>query len=250
MSVSANQVTPISEDCRSALPVAASTRIYERTLCFVNASGYLDDDTASGVNAFAGLSVMEVDNSSGSNGDKSCEFWTEKLALLTGSGFSQASVGKDAFASDNYSVTTTPTASTVRIGKVVRYVSATKVWVELCSEYARTNVGAVEVKTADYTITAADSGKTYDSTGAAGTIVGSLPVATPGLHFYFRVGAAQEHRLDPNGTETISLPSTGVAGAAGKYLSADAAGETVHLRCVKAGTWSVFGYTGTWTAEA
>ena len=111
-------------------------------------------------------------------------------------------------------------------------------------------MGAVDVKTADYTISASDSGKTFDSTGAAGTIVGSLPAATPGLHFYFRVGAAQEHRLDPNGTETISLPSTGVAGAAGKYLSADAAGETVHLRCVKAGTWSVFGYTGTWTAEA
>jgi hypothetical protein len=78
----------------------------------------------------------------------------------------------------------------------------------------------------------------------------SLPVAKAGLHYYFVVGAAQELRIDPNGTETISLPSTGVAGAAGKYLSADAVGESVHLVCWKDGTWAVMGYTGTWTAEA
>lgn len=250
MSVAANQIVSQADDCRGALPVAASTVIYENTLVFINASGYADDDTGSGANLFAGLSVANVDNSAGSNGDKSVEFFTEGRALLTGSGFSQAVVGKPVYATDNFTITTTPSASGVRIGTVTAYVSSTKVWIEFDTQNRRAAVGAVDVKTADYTISASDSGKTFDSTGAAGTIVGSLPAATPGLHFYFRVGAAQEHRLDPNGTETISLPSTGVAGAAGKYLSADAAGETVHLRCVKAGTWSVFGYTGTWTAEA
>ena len=77
----------------------------------------------------------------------------------------------------------------------------------------------------------------------------TLPAATPGLHFFFGVGAAQELRIDPNGSETISLPSSGVPGAAGKYLVADAVGETVHLACLKAGNWSVLGFTGTWTAE-
>jgi hypothetical protein len=48
----------------------------------------------------------------------------------------------------------------------------------------------------------------------------------------------------------IALPSTGVAGAAGKYLTANADGESVHLMCTKAGTWTAFGFTGTWTAEA
>lgn len=107
----------------------------------------------------------------------------------------------------------------------------------------------VEAKTADFTITAAESGKTFTSVGAAGTITGALPAATVGLKYRFRVGAAQQLRIDPNGTEVIALPSTGVAGAAGKYLVADADGETVDLECTKAGQWSVFGFTGTWTAE-
>lgn len=108
----------------------------------------------------------------------------------------------------------------------------------------------VITKTADHTLTAADNGATVTNTGASGTITFTLPVAKPGLKFSARVSVAQALRLDPNGTETISLPSSGVPGAAGKYLVADAIGETVQLVCVVAGSWSVVGYTGTWTAEA
>jgi hypothetical protein len=64
------------------------------------------------------------------------------------------------------------------------------------------------------------------------------------------VRAAQELRLDPNGTETIALPSSGVQGAAGKYLTADAVGENVELICLTTGTWDAVGHTGTWTAQA
>lgn len=110
--------------------------------------------------------------------------------------------------------------------------------------------GTILTKTADYTLTTADNGAIVSTAGASGTVVISLPAAVPGMRYGGRVGAAQELRFEPNGSETISLPSTGVPGAAGKYLTANAAGETVDLVCVVAGTWSVFGYTGTWTAEA
>jgi len=111
--------------------------------------------------------------------------------------------------------------------------------------------GLVEAHTADDTLTAAEMyGSIHTSVGAAGTVVLSLPAAVVGMNAKFRVGAAQELRLDPNGTEVISLPSTGVPGAAGKYLTANADGETVELVCTKAGQWSAFGFTGTWTAEA
>jgi len=224
--------------------------IYENTLVFVNATGYADDDTASGVNKFAGISITQVDNSAGSAGDKSCEFCTEGKFLLVGSGFSQANVGKPVYATDNYTITTTPAAAGVRIGTVASYVSSTKVYVELDVQTDRVRLDSVAVKTADYTVLASESGKLFSTVGASGTVVFAMPAATVGLKYRFHVGAAQELRIDPNGTETISLPSTGVAGAAGKYLTANAAGETVDLECVSAGTWACFGFTGTWTAEA
>lgn len=113
---------------------------------------------------------------------------------------------------------------------------------------AKVGLRVVEAHTAGDTLTAAESGSVHTNTGAAGAVTLVLPAAAVGLEFFFGVGAAQELRIDPNGTETISLPSTGVPAAAGAYIVADAIGETVHLMCAKAGTWSVMGYTGTWTA--
>lgn len=107
----------------------------------------------------------------------------------------------------------------------------------------------VEAHTAGDTLTAAETGSVHTNTGASGAVTLVLPAATVGLEFFFVVGAAQELRLDPNTTQTISLPSTGVAGAAGKYLVADAIGESVHLACGITGTWHVLGFTGTWVAE-
>lgn len=112
------------------------------------------------------------------------------------------------------------------------------------------DVSDVVAKTADYTVTKGDSGKTFTNTGASGTITLALPPAVRGLQLTAHVGAAQEFRLDPDGTETIGMPSTGVQGAAGKYLVADAVGEWVKLKCVIDGKWAVEGYFGTWTAEA
>ena len=112
----------------------------------------------------------------------------------------------------------------------------------------RTDYGSVEAHTADDTLTAAESGTTHTNAGASGAIALVLPPATVGLTYRFVVRAAQELRIDPDGTETISLPSTGVPGAAGAYLTANAIGESVELVCDTAGTWAVLGYTGTWTA--
>lgn len=108
-----------------------------------------------------------------------------------------------------------------------------------------------QAKTADYTVVAlTDNASSFSTDGAAGAVTFALPAATVGQRYRFRVGATQELRIDPNGTETIALPSTGVQGAAGKYLTADANGETVAIECTKTGQWSVFGFTGTWTSEA
>lgn len=98
-------------------------------------------------------------------------------------------------------------------------------------------------------ISEAYSGGVFTNEGASGTAVFALGAAAVGVTLTFVVMAAFELRIDPSGTETIALPSTGAQGAAGKYLTADAVGEWVTLLCVKAGEWAVTGYAGTWAHE-
>lgn len=247
MAVTANQLITRAGGYKDSFPVAASTRLYQGTLAFISATGYLDDDTASGANSFAGVNIKDTDNSSGSAGDVESEVWADGEFLLVGTGFSQSSVTLPVYATDNYTITTAPSASGVYIGTVARYVSSTMVMVRL--DVVR-QPAIVATKTADYTVTIGDNNKAFSTAGAVGAVTFAMPAAVPGLKYRFRVGAAQELRIDPDGTETVSLPSTGVPGAAGKYLTANAAGESVAIECVVAGTWTAFGYTGTWTAEA
>lgn len=155
-----------------------------------------------------------------------------------------ASLGAAAFGAADGKVADTPSGSIIGV-----FAEAPSGDGSIVEVIPLVQTGDTETKTADYTVTILDNGKTFDTTGASGAVTFAMPAANPGLKFRFRVGAAQELRIDPNGTETIALPSTGVAGAAGKYLTANAAGETVDIQCVVAGTWNVFGYTGTWTAE-
>lgn len=141
MAVTANQIIKRQDDCVFAFPVAASTRIYEGTLVFITAAGYADDDTATGVNGFAGIARTEVDNSSGAAGDKWVEVYREGGFELTGTGFAQTDVGMPAYADDNYSVVNALGSTSVRIGKFVRYVSSTKAIVEI----QPSGVGALEI---------------------------------------------------------------------------------------------------------
>lgn len=106
----------------------------------------------------------------------------------------------------------------------------------------------VEAKTADYTVVAnTDNGKVFTNEAAGGAITFALPAATLGQWFRFVVKAAQELRIDPNGTETIAL-DTGVQQAAGAYITANAIGERITVECVKAGEWTTSDPIGTWTA--
>lgn len=143
------------------------------------------------------------------------------------------------------------TANSNRIGIALETVTADGDVIEvLRDDIQKMLLPTGEAHTANDTLTAAElQGHIHTSVGATGAITLALPAATVGLNGWFRVGAAQELRLDPNGTETIALPSTGVQAAAGKYLTANADGETVRLLCDTAGDWSCYGYTGTWTAE-
>ncbi|HPW22172.1 MAG TPA: hypothetical protein PLE61_15335 [Vicinamibacterales bacterium] len=115
--------------------------------------------------------------------------------------------------------------------------------------YDKLALRTVEKHATDDELTAAESGSIHVGNKADGEVVITLPVATAGQEFWVYVGQAQETRIDPNGTETIALPSTKAQQAAGKYITADAVGEYVHLVCITAGTWDVLDYFGTWGVQ-
>ena len=98
-------------------------------------------------------------------------------------------------------------------------------------------------------INAAMAGAIVDNTPSGSAAVFNLPAALVGMEFYFYVLAAFALRINPDGTETIGLPSSGAQQAGGKYIEADAVGEYVHIACVKAGQWETLDYRGTWTVE-
>ena len=98
-------------------------------------------------------------------------------------------------------------------------------------------------------INAAMAGAIVNNTPSTSAAVFNLPAALVGMEFYFYVLSAFALRINPDGTETIGLPSSGVQQAAGKYIEADAVGEYVHIACVKAGQWETLDYRGTWGVE-
>lgn len=131
MAVTANQLLNRADGCKVGYPVAGTTHLYQGTLGFITAAGYLDDDTASGVNTFAGIVIDEKDNT-GSSGAMSGDVWADGEFLLTGSGFSQATVGQRIYATDNYTITATAsTSGAVYIGRCTGYVSSTQVYVTI-----------------------------------------------------------------------------------------------------------------------
>lgn len=98
-------------------------------------------------------------------------------------------------------------------------------------------------------VNAAMAGSIVSNFASSTTATFNLPAALAGMEYYFYVLAAVELRINPDGTETIGLPSSGVQQAGGKYIVADAIGEYVHIICAKAGQWETLDYRGTWGVE-
>jgi hypothetical protein len=117
------------EDKPRYCPVIASDIIYKGALCSFQ-SGYVGPVT--GDQAFAGVAMEQVDNSSGSAGDLSVLLWTAGLFLLTGSTVTQAWVGQDVFATADDTIALSGTGAYV--GVVKQYYSTTQCWVEITTQ--------------------------------------------------------------------------------------------------------------------
>jgi len=193
MAVTANQLIARQEGCRQSHK-AAVANLYEGTLGFLNAAGYLDDDTATGANKFAGVVIRNVDNSAGAAGDLECEVWETGEFELAGT-FTQDDEGKVCYATDNYTVSTAYSASAVRIGTISKYVSSTraKIRIEIYNadglEYAAVAASAAHTNTT----TAADFDKSH-----------SIPANTLRVGDIIRI-RGQAIATATNSTDTLTL---------------------------------------------
>lgn len=110
--------------------VKASTRIYRNAIASIEtATGFIRGATASAGDIRAGIAREDVNNT-GAGGAATCEIYTQGEFLLTGSGFAQTDVGALVYASADDTITKTST-NNVLLGRITRFVSATKVWVDL-----------------------------------------------------------------------------------------------------------------------
>lgn len=129
MGVTSNQISKRRDGCRIAGLVAA-VALYDSAFAFYDADGYLVHTTGGGVNRFAGVVIDGVDNSAGSPGDVAAEIWRESEFEVPGTGFTQATVGKPIYASDNYTATE-EAAGNSWIGECTEYISSTRIRVKL-----------------------------------------------------------------------------------------------------------------------
>lgn len=109
-------------------------------------------------------------------------------------------------------------------------------------------------KTVNANLAVSEAGAEISNTGAAGAVRVVLPVGVAGMRYHFAVGAAQSFTVGAQGGDVVSLPDTGVPGAANKGLvNAGTIGVFLSLVCSKTGVWSFAGGNakiGIWTAEA
>ncbi len=163
-----------------ALPAAAAARVYAGALVTADNAGYLQPATDASGQVFVGVSKKETDNSTGLNGDVTCEGYLKGVSQMNASGITQADLVKEAFVVDD---------NTIGLGVVAQPVNVTGVTVHRTANseggtksLSYTNAGttlswgggsAVTVSSdGDYILTATDGSRIMVTVTAA-----SLPVA-------------------------------------------------------------------------
>jgi hypothetical protein len=114
-----DRATPYREGIEVEYPVAANTKIYAGSLVCVSATGYAVPAADTSGYRFAGVAMEQVDNSDGSDGGK-----TVRLR--------RAGVGTGMYAADDHTFDDAdgPT-NDIKVGLLVKYVSATKGWIDI-----------------------------------------------------------------------------------------------------------------------
>ncbi|AKB35608.1 hypothetical protein MSSAC_2780 [Methanosarcina siciliae C2J] len=112
-----------------AYPVAASTKIYKGTMVQLS-SGYATSMTKAASLVFCGVALEDVDNSSGSAGDKVVRCARKGIHELALASAAITDVGSAVYALDNATVTKTSTDAT-EVGKAVKFENSGKIFIDI-----------------------------------------------------------------------------------------------------------------------
>lgn len=133
MALTADRNTPMMDAELLAVPVAASTKIFAGAIVVLNSSGYATKGAVAATLTFLGRAEETVDNSSGSNGDKTITVRRKaafKWKNYGSDAIVQADLGKTCYIFDDETVAkTNGSAARSAAGKVVG-IESDGVWVE------------------------------------------------------------------------------------------------------------------------
>lgn len=128
--LSADRKTNYREGVEMEHPVAAAVTIYAGSLVCLDASGYATPGADAAGVKFLGVAQESADNSSGSAGDVNVRVRRKGVFYLAASGMALTDVGTAAYVADDQTVAKS-TSNSVACGKIVQWVSATEVGVDV-----------------------------------------------------------------------------------------------------------------------
>ncbi len=233
MALSANREVNhyVDQELRT-VAVAASTRVYKGALIEWGPTGYARPVTGAG--QFVGLAYEEGDNSNGDDGDVSVRVYTMGDFGLPLAGAVQGSVGAAVYASDDATLTLDSDAATF-VGYVQGLESAGNIVLRLAGD-GPARMSPIDHRTANFGVSARQSGTTFTNAGAGGTITATLPQsAAKGTTFAFVCMADQALRIAPGTGGGIYIK--GAKQADNKYVSITDIGDFVHLIADGSGDW-------------
>ena len=127
-----DRATPYREGIEVEYSVAANMKIYAGSLVGVNAAGYAAPAADTSGYRFAGVAMEQVDNSGGSNGGMNVRVRRAGVFEFDAVSISQDMVGAAMYAADDHTFDDAAgLTNDVKVGLLVKYVSATKGWIDI-----------------------------------------------------------------------------------------------------------------------
>ena len=108
------------------------------------------------------------------------------------------------------------------------------------------NAGSVTNFTTNQTLTVNQTLGIFTNSGAAGTVVLTLPSPiTTGLQYTFVVAATQPLQIDVDGSDVIAIGE--LTSSAGGFISSDSPYSVVTLKALSSALWVAIFMLGSWT---